>query len=58
MAIAAVVTDWSGDRYVNENAVTVIVRSADLTSSQVAQIQSIVTRQLNVEATNISISNK
>lgn len=44
--------------YVNENAVTVIVRSADLTSSQVAQIQSIVTRQLNVEATNISISNK
>lgn len=44
--------------YVNENAVTVIVRSADLTSSQVAQIQSIVTRQLNVEATNISVSNK
>ena len=44
--------------YVNENAVTVIVRSANLTSSQVAQIQSIVTRQLNVEATNISISNK
>lgn len=44
--------------YVNENSVTVIVRTANLTSDQVAQIQNIVTRQLDVDVSNISISNK
>lgn len=44
--------------YVNENSVTVIVRTANLTSDQVAQIQNIVTRQLDVNLSNISISNK
>jgi len=44
--------------YVNENSVTIIVRAANLTSDQVAQIQNIVMKQLNVEASNISISNK
>ena len=44
--------------YVNDNAVTVIVRSATLTSDQVAQIQNIVTRELDVSVSNISISNK
>lgn len=44
--------------YVNENSVTVIVRAANLTSDQVAQIQNIVTRQLDVDASSISISNK
>ncbi len=44
--------------YVNDNSVTVIVRSANLTSDQVAQIQNIVTRQLGVSVSNISISNK
>ena len=44
--------------YANDNAVTVIVRSANLSSDQVAQIQNIVTRQLDVSVSNISISNK
>lgn len=44
--------------YANDNAVTVIVRSANLSSDQVAQIQNIVTRQLDVNVSNISISNK
>ena len=44
--------------YVNNNSVTVIVRSANLSSDQVAQIQNIVTRQLDVSVSNISISNK
>lgn len=44
--------------YVNDNSVTVIVRTANLTSDQVAQIQNIVMKQLSVEASSISISNK
>ena len=43
--------------YVNNNSVTVIVRSANLSSDQVAQIQNIVTIQLYVSVSNISISN-
>ena len=44
--------------YVNGDSVSVIVRSAALSTEQIAQIQNIVSRELNVEIVNISISNK
>ena len=44
--------------YANDNAVTVIVRSANLSSDQVAQIQNIVTRELEIKIENINISCK
>ena len=44
--------------YVNGDSVSVIVRSAALSTEQIAQIQNIVSRELNVEIANISISNK
>ena len=44
--------------YVNDDSVSVIVRSAALSTEQIAQIQNIVSRELDVEISDISISNK
>lgn len=44
--------------YVNDNSVSVVVRSAALSTEQIAQIQNIVSRELDVEIANISITNK
>lgn len=44
--------------YVNGDSVSVVVRSAALSLEQVAQIQNIVSRELKIDASKISISNK
>lgn len=43
---------------VNNGKVSVVIKSSKLTQEQISQIQNIVQRELNVEASNISISNK
>lgn len=44
--------------YSNADTVSVIVRVATLSNTQVAQIQNIVSRELGVQVSNINISNK
>ncbi len=44
--------------FVNEGSVSVIIKSEELKGEQVAQIQNIVSRELNVGAETIHISNK
>lgn len=44
--------------FVNLNSVNVIIKAKELTSNKIAQVQNIVSRELNVEAENIHISNK
>ena len=44
--------------FVNDGSVSVVVKSQELKDEQVAQIQNIVSRELNVEADKIHISNK
>jgi stage III sporulation protein AH len=43
---------------VNNGKVTVVVKSANLSQEQISKIQNIVQKQLDVEISNISISNK
>lgn len=43
---------------VNNGKVSVVVKSEKLASEQISQIQNIVQRELNIEISNISISNK
>ncbi len=43
---------------VNNGKVSVVIKSSKLTQEQISQIQNIVQRELNIEVTNISISNK
>ena len=42
----------------NEDSISVVVKSNELKQEQVAQIQNIVSRELNVPAEKIHISNK
>ena len=44
--------------FVNEGSISVVIKSEELKGEQVAQIQNIVSRELNVGAENIHISNK
>ena len=44
--------------FVNEESVSVIIKAEELKEEQVAQIQNIVSREINVEAEIIHISNK
>ncbi len=44
--------------FVNEDSVSVIIKADELKQEEVAQIQNIVSRELNVEAGKIHISNK
>lgn len=44
--------------FVNEQSVSVVIKTAELKQEEVAQIQNIVSRELNVEAEKIHISNK
>lgn len=44
--------------FVNEDSVSVVVKAEELMPEQVAQIQNIVSRELNVSAEKIHISNK
>lgn len=44
--------------FVNEQSISVIVKNEELKQEEVAQIQNIVSRELNVEAEKIHISNK
>jgi len=43
---------------VNNGKVSVVIKSSKLTQEQISQIQNIVQRELNIEVSNISISNK
>lgn len=43
---------------VNNGKVSIVVKSPNLTQDQISKIQNIVERELNVEISNISISNK
>lgn len=44
--------------FVNGNSISVVVEKDELTKEEVAQIQNIITRELNAKAENIHISNK
>ena len=44
--------------FVNDNSISVVVRIDELKEEQIAQIQNIITREMNTEITNIHISNK
>lgn len=44
--------------FVNIDSVSVIIKAEELTQEQIAQIQNIVTRELNTDISNIHISNK
>lgn len=44
--------------FVNDTSVSVVVKAGTLEPEQIAQIQNIVSRELNVEVSNIHISNK
>ena len=44
--------------FVNNGNVSVIVKAESLEENQVAQIQNIVTRELNVQVTKINVSNQ
>ena len=43
---------------VNNGKVSVVIKSSKLTQEQISQIQNIVQKELNIEVSNISISNK
>lgn len=44
--------------FVNDNSVSTVVRCDELKQEQIAQIQNIIAREMNIEITNIHISNK
>ena len=44
--------------FVNNDSISVVVRAEKLQESDIAQIQSIVQRELNAKVENIHISNK
>lgn len=44
--------------FVNDNSVSVVVKSENLTQEQIAQLQNIISRELKVEIENIHISHK
>ena len=44
--------------FVNSTSVSVIIKAEELTADQIAQIQNIVSRELNVEIESIHISIK
>lgn len=44
--------------YTSENSISVIVKSANIAETKVAQIQNIVSRELGIDASKINISNK
>jgi len=44
--------------FVNEQSISVIIKAEELKQEEVAQIQNIISRELNVEAEKIHISNK
>ena len=44
--------------FVNNDSISVVVRAEKLQESDIAQIQSIVKRELNAKVENIHISNK
>lgn len=44
--------------FVNEGSVSVIIKAEELKEEQVAQVQNIVSRELNIDAETIHISNK
>ena len=44
--------------FANGNSISVIIGANELSKEQVAQIQNIVTREMNAKAENIHISNK
>ena len=44
--------------FVNDKSISVVVKADKLTQEQIAQIQNIVAREMQVEITNIHISNK
>ena len=44
--------------FVNEESVSVIIEASELSKEQVAQIQNIISREMNAKAENIHISNK
>ena len=44
--------------FVNSNSISVVVDAEELKPEQVAQIQNIISRELNVETENIHISTK
>ena len=44
--------------FVNDKSISVVVKADKLTQEQIAQIQNIIAREMQVEITNIHISNK
>ena len=44
--------------FVNDESISVIVKTKELKQEQIAQIQNIISREMNAEASNIHISNK
>lgn len=44
--------------FINSDSINVVIKANELTSNKVAQIQNIVSRELNAEVENIHISNK
>ena len=44
--------------FVNGKSISVIIKGAEITPEQIAQIQNIVSRELSAEVDNIHISNK
>lgn len=44
--------------FVNDGSVSVVIQAVELKQEEVAQIQNIVSRELNVDAEMIHISNK
>ena len=44
--------------FVNGESVSVIIETSELSKEQVAQIQNIISREMNAKAENIHISNK
>ena len=44
--------------FVNDNSVSVVVKSENLSPEQIAQLQNIISRELKVEIENIHISHK
>lgn len=44
--------------FVNDKSISVIVKAINLEEEQIAQVQNIITRELNVDISNIHISNK
>lgn len=44
--------------FVNLDSISVIIKSEKLTTEQIAQVQNIITRELNADISNVHISNK